>query len=503
LSRAEGQFPANGGSHLDVARHFGIYTGGAIVSLVCSVALLPVYATQFTADQFGIVATGQVVALGITTAARLGIGIGMFRFLVVYYSRQDSEAADSVVTTCLAASIAVALAVTLITLAGWRLFDNRMAADVQLIGIFIAVNISLAAPREIAEFALRAKRRAGSYVLLTSSFIVMSTVLTAGLVLLLHGGVPAVFASLAIANGITAPIAIYILRGNLKTKLLSASELKRALRFGIPSVPALLADWVTQYSDRFFLTRFSGLTQVGIYSMGYRIGLIEQQVLGTASQAAWDPFVLSTYSDGEGARRIGRAATYFATAGMALVVLLSASATSIFTIFHARHEYFAAAPVVFLIALANFFALLQYLFLAPTSIRLRPEFGTLLRLLAAAVNIALNFLLIPTFGMLGAAWATVVTFLMSALVTEAVGRRLWRIAYEYRKLALIVIGGLVTQGCIQFADQATIALPLGLEPIFAEVVFVVWLLLTRVVSRSELLQIAQVIRYSSSRRPPC
>src|SRR5260370_41810603 len=107
---------------------------------------------------------------------------------------------------------------------------------------------------------------------------------------------------------------------------------------------------------------------------------------------------------------------------MALVVFLSAAAPVLLIVIHARHEYLAATSVVFLIAFANFFAAMQHLFSAPTSILVRPELGTLFRGLGALVNIVLNIALIPEFGMLGVASCTVATFVVTDLVTEAARR---------------------------------------------------------------------------------
>src|SRR5256886_12796877 len=95
--------------------------------------------------------------------------------------------------------------------------------------------------------------------------------------------------------------------------------------FGIPGVPALLADWISHFSDRLFITRFASLAQAGVYSLGYRIGLIEQQVLGTATSAAWDPFVLSEYRNPDGTRTIGRGAPDFALIRIAPCGFISAA----------------------------------------------------------------------------------------------------------------------------------------------------------------------------------
>ena len=482
-----------------VARHLGVYSVGSAISLACSFALLPVYATQFSPSQFGVVATGQVIGLAAITVARLGLNSGMFRFLAVYHADGDAEGEDRAVTTSLATAGLVSLLVTLVMLGGWVVIGSGASSDVQLSGNLIAISVILSLPAEMAGFAFRAKQQSTAYVVLTSASVILTTILTIAFVLVLHGGVVAVFSSAVVANVLTSLAGVIALRRHLKPGAFSWQELRRQLRFGLPSVPALLADWVMQFSDRLFLTRFAGLAQVGIYSLGYRIGMIEQQILGTATSAAWDPFVLSEYRVEDGSRTIGRVATYFAIIGMALVVFISASAPVLLIVVHARPQYQAATTVVFLIAFANFFAAMQHLFSAPTSIRVRPELGTMFRGLGAVVNIVLNFALIPVFGMYGAAWSTVATFVFTAVITEVISRRLWPIAYEYRKLVLIVAGGLAAQVCIMLAQHAGFALLTTLSPVWAVMLFAAWLLVTRTFSMDEVRALVRRLRHAVAR----
>jgi len=60
-------------------------------------------------------------------------------------------------------------------------------------------------------------------------------------------------------------------------------------------------------------------------------------------------------------------------------------------------------------------------------------------LTAAVVNIALNFLLIPTYGMMGAAWATMIAFAVQAAVTMTVSLRLYHVPYQYRRIAQLIV----------------------------------------------------------------
>lgn len=477
-----------------VARHLGVYGVGSAISLVSSAALLPIYATQFSATQFGVVATGQIASLAAITVSRLGLNSGMFRFLAEYHTDGDHQGADRSVTTALITTFFSSLMVTLAMFGALALAGSRISADFQLNGGLIAANVVLSAPRETAEFALQAKQQSRSYVVFTSITTILTTVLTAVLAVLFHGGAAAVFTSALVANSLMSLVGLIILRAHLKIAAWSKQELRREARFGIPGLPALLADWVMQFSDRLFLTRFVGLAQVGVYSLGYRIGLIEAQILGAATSSAWSPFVLSEYREVDGSRTIGRVATYFAIAGMALVLFISASGPLFLLLIHARPEYKAANSVIFLIAFANFFAVMQHIFSTPPMIRLKPEWGTLFRMIGAVVNIALNFALIPTFGMLGAAWSTLATFVVIAVITEAAGRRFWRIEYEYRKLVVIVGGGILIQLLIDLSQRSGILVPMALSPLWSLLLFAGWLMATGSFSVGEARALARRLR---------
>jgi O-antigen/teichoic acid export membrane protein len=477
-----------------VARHLGVYSVGSAISLVCSFALLPVYATQFSARQFGIVATGQVIAVAATTIARLGLNNGMFRFLAEYHAMADRDGSDRAVTTCLVTSFGTSAVVTVLMLAGWLLIGSGTAPDIWISGLLISATVVFSAPRETAEFAVRAEQLSTAYVVFTSATTILTTGLIALFAVVFHAGAVAVFGSTLVASVLMSAVGVAMLRPHLRRDGFSGVELRQALRFGLPGTPSLLADWVMQYSDRLFLTRFANLTQAGVYSLGYRIGLIEQQILGTATSAAWDPFILSEYRKEDGLHSIGRVNTYFAIIGMALVLFISASAPLLLVVIHARPEYAAATSVVFLIAFASFFATMQHMLAAPITIRLRPELNLVFRGVGAAVNIALNVALIPRFGMIGAAWSTVATYVLTAGITLVVCKGILPIAYEYRKLGLIVAVGVGVQLVVMAAQASGTLAIMALSPIWSEVLFGLALLGTGAFSMGEFRSVVRRLR---------
>ena len=84
----------------------------------------------------------------------------------------------------------------------------------------------------------------------------------------------------------------------------------------------------------------------------------------------------------------------------------------------------------------------------------RAGYYPLVTALSAAANIAANFVLIPPFGMLGAAWATVIAYAVMAGSGFAFSRRLYPIPFEWPRLARIVGTALVCFAVSRLAPAA-------------------------------------------------
>ena len=61
--------------------------------------------------------------------------------------------------------------------------------------------------------------------------------------------------------------------------------------------------------------------------------------------------------------------------------------------------------------------------------------------IAAVASVTANVLLIPHFGVLGAAWANMISYGVLAAVATWFSQRFYPISYEWGRLARIVVGG--------------------------------------------------------------
>ncbi len=179
-------------------------------------------------------------------------------------------------------------------------------------------------------------------------------------------------------------------------------------RFGLPLVPTALFLWVTNFSDRLFLVHLADTTEVGLYSVGVRIASAMVLML-TAFRLAWPAFAYSIDDDREARRTYAYVLTY-------VVLVTTWVATGLALLSPWIVEWIAApafeesSRVVGPLAFAAV-AFAGYIVVAIGVGRAkRTQFNWVVTGAAAAVNIGLNLILIPPYGMMGAAIATIAAY---------------------------------------------------------------------------------------------
>jgi O-antigen/teichoic acid export membrane protein len=213
----------------------------------------------------------------------------------------------------------------------------------------------------------------------------------------------------------------------------SPALLADALRFGLPKVPHGLLIQVQNLADRKILDLFVTRSEVGLYQMGYTFGQ-GVKFASSAFEPAWGPFVYAQLGAPEARTTLARVAGHvfavFAGATLAVAVL----GDDLLTLFTPRNPAFrAAAPVIPVVALAY---LLHGVFLLTSigiGIEKKARYYPVGTAAAAATNVGANFLLIPRLGMIGAAWATVLSYGVMAALGFTLSRRLFPIPFEGRR----------------------------------------------------------------------
>ena len=226
--------------------------------------------------------------------------------------------------------------------------------------------------------------------------------------------------------------------------------LREMNRFGLPLVPTALFLWMTNFSDRFFLVWLDSVAEAGLYSVGVRIASAMVLLL-TAFRMAWPAFAYSIRDEGEARRTYAFVLTYLTvlTAWVALALtLLSPWLVDLLAADRFAESSRVVGPLAF-----STVAYAAYVVIAIGVGRARrTQFNWVVTGVAALVNVALNLLLIPTYGMMGAAIATVAAYSTMAVAMAWWSQRIYPVPYQWRRVATATVGAVALAAVGKWID---------------------------------------------------
>ena len=189
--------------------------------------------------------------------------------------------------------------------------------------------------------------------------------------------------------------------------------------------------------------------------MGYTLGTTPKFAM-SAFEPAWAPFVYSQARKGGAPETLGRVVTSV-FAFFVLATLTAAVLGREVLVVLTPPRFHDAAPVIPVVALAY---LLHGTFLLTSigiGIERKAHYYPIVTAGAAAVNIALNFALVPRWGMMGSAWATVAGYGVMAVLGFVFSHRLYPIPFEWTRLSLVAAAAAVTAALARAAPAGLLS----------------------------------------------
>jgi len=442
-----------------LGKHSAIYGLGGLVSRILAVLLLPLYTRYLSPSDYGKVETLIALTTVIGIVLRMGIHSAFFRF---YFDSSDPGARRLVLRTSfwftmgmatigLVAGLALSGAISSLLFGSADDSELVMAA---FVGLWAGMNY------EQVTSLFRVEERSVAFVSASLINIFLTIGATLLLVVALDKGPIGV-----IVGNFTGTLLVYaVLIGYRREQLglqFDRSLLRKMNHFGVPLVPTALFLWVTNFSDRLFLVKLADTQEVGLYSVGVRIASALVLLL-TAFRLAWPAFAYSIEDDREARRTYGYVLTYlvFVTTWVATALaLLSPWIVD----WIAAPAFASSSQVVGPLAFSTV-AFAAYIVVAIGVGRAkRTQFNWIVTGAAAAVNVGLNLLLIPRYGMMGAAVATIAAYTTMFVGMAWWAQRIYPVPYQWRRVALATTAGiaLVTVGKVA-GGGLPVALPLAL-----------------------------------------
>src|ERR1019366_2533559 len=180
------------------------------------------------------------------------------------------------------------------------------------------------------------------------------------------------------------------------------------MRFALPFLPGALGFFILQNGDRFFLWRWRGEAAVGVYGLGYKVALTVATFSVAPLYMVWATRMYKAAEAPDAPQVFGRTFTRIMSAFMLVglaACLFQDEAVRILG--GAKPEYASAAVIIAPVVLAGFFQTAAALMDAGFYVRRRTGLKLYISLASTVVILVLYVVLIPTYGAMGAALATV------------------------------------------------------------------------------------------------
>ncbi|TLM96253.1 MAG: hypothetical protein FDZ75_05125, partial [Actinobacteria bacterium] len=419
-------------------RNVFLYAAPKFATYGLNLLTLPILTRLLTPEEFGVATLAWVAPTIIVAVASMGISSAAQRFYFEY--RDEPEKVDRLLFTGQAWLVfSLAISTVLVWVFQAQLAQLLLGSATYGIALFVAfLNSFISEFTNFYQLQYQNLELAGRHSLLT---VTKATIQSLGGVLFVWafdasymGVLYGMLAGAVVSAGIG-----FVDINRRRKRALDRAILKENLAYGAQLVPKAFTGYINRFFDKYMLNSMLSMSAVGVYNIGQTIGNAMNSIMITVWNAFQPVFYREIFDDPDnGGHATGRIFSFFSYLVIAPCVVVVLFAPEIVKLL-APPSYAAAVSIIVLATAAmttqafGMFVGVQYAYtkkawlIFPISV-----VGTL-------VNVGANIVLIPRLGLIGAGYATVLTYTVLNTSLAIVGQRLYRVAYEGRLLVPVYV----------------------------------------------------------------
>lgn len=466
------------------------YGTGHVLIKAVGIILIPVYTRVLTVSDYGIINTLAAFAALLMYFYNLGMSGAVMRYDAELPSEEERRIAHG--TAWVFLSLMALGTSAFLALVGSFVWKYIFPTIPMFPFAFLVLGTVVFGSANVVPMALlRIRGKAIMFATIQFLQFLLVTSLIIFFVVVLRKGAEGQFIAVLLNSAIFAIVYITIAWHQIKINL-NVQYLKKYLSFGLPFVPSGLSLWALSLSNIIILQWLTSLEEVGLFGLGYKFGLV-MDVFVVAIITAWQPFFYKKAETGKGAELFSQVGTYYLLVvfGLGVAILLAAN-----PLLHiaTTPKFFAAGSVVGFIITGVLFKAMYMFNVQGISFMKKTKYLPFINGTAAIINVGLCLLLIPKYGIMGAACSTMVAYFVQLLCAFVVSNRLYPIRYQYgRLIKIVIVYGLVFVALshVEFdSDLWTLAVRIGLLPMFV----LIGLLLFSVPEKREIRKVSDILR---------
>ena len=431
----------------NLVKHTVVYGFGSALTAAGGFLLIPLYTHSLTPDQYGILELLNRVIDVVIMLSFLGTRQAFMRF---YFDSEDKTSRQAVTGTTLVFSVLMCIALELFLIPLLLVAPQADTVDrFQVLVAFAAGWIPMEVIILLGMAVLQVKLKSTVYVAVSVARLVVFIGLIYVMLYIMKQGIVGVVLAQLIISGVIGGGFLWMIWRDTRFRV-DRGILKALLAFGLPYLPAGMFMYVISNSDRYALGYFASLGDVGIYALAYKLGSVAVALFMVPFQKVWAPFIFSVCRDEDGPERIGRAFVVF-TAITAYLALGISVLTPYILPWIADPAYQSVDLVVPIVCFGTVFYGMACLIDAGVLIEKKTHVKPLIFGTAAALGVVFQLVLTPSFGVIGAACATSLTFVALFLINHQFSERYYHVNIQVRALMVVLAA---VAGCWILSSQA-------------------------------------------------
>lgn len=396
-----------------------IYMPATIVQGLGGIVVTMVVSKLSTPDSFGNYTMGVNLSMALSMLAGQWMNESLIR-LTPEYARQQrkQDMYGTLIYSAVAATIVVGILFGVVLLSLQSLIDSDLYK-------YLAVAVATF-PLMVAFSAVRSWCRSTGRSVAFSALIIWRIVggilLGLGLFLLFQTGTIGFLWGMVLAWSVVA-IGFPILRRSTLWSIMSPRRFSReivvdALRYSLPMSGIAVSGLALSISDRYLIGGFLSSYQVGIYALGYSIAQRGMELVTQSFFRAMQPIVFRAWSeDGQAATRrlVEQLSRYYALAAIPLATGITVLSREVVVLFSTM-EYADGAQVVGVVSAAMICYGYARLYEVSFALSKRTMPLLVVYLVSTALNLVVNIIWIPRYGYIVAAWSTLASYALMAIM---------------------------------------------------------------------------------------
>ena len=443
-----------------------VYGLGNIAVKIIGFLLIPLYTDPkfFSIDDFGIIGVLDISGLVLVAALASSLPQSLNRW---YWDKEHLNNQKNIFFMTLAMQVIITVSFCLLLLPLAKYFSVLIfnKPDWSRVIILVILSSGLQSINNIINTLIRLQSRSLLYTIVNFSKLIIVLTITVFLIVSKKMGIEGIYMAQVIGNLL---FIIFLLGYTIKNCAVSFDKtiIKSMFIFGIPLILANISGVALNVIDRYSLNAWDILKSVALYTLAFKISSVLKLVIVDSIKMAISPLMMQKIDAPDNKRFYSKVLLYSSYILMFGIITISLFSFELIKVMTKSSQFWEAYIIIPILCISVFFVNMKDITVYGLFISKRTRIIGIIVTIASIISLLLNILLIPQWGITGAAMATLLAQLFYWYITYYFSQKKYFIPYENKKIFLMLIIGAIISCSGIFMDNLPLIIRLLLKTCF-------------------------------------